>query len=509
MVLVLAVLLSGALGADRVKTSSGKVEGSTVQGVRVFKGIPFAEPPVGDLRWKPPQPVKRWKGVRQADKFGPRCMQAPLFSDMVFRSDGMGEDCLYLSVWTPAKSARERLPVLVYIYGGGFQAGDSSEGRYDGEALARRGIVYVGINYRLGIFGFFSHPELTKESPHQASGNYGLMDQAAALAWVKKNIAAFGGDPARITIGGESAGSFSVSALMASPLSRGLIAGAIGESGAFFGRSLQALARARSEEAGMKFADGKSLADLRAIPADKVLESVAKPGAGRFGPNIDGYFFTEAPSATFAAGQQSRIPLLAGWNSDEGTPGVLHAKEKPSPENFIKRLEAAFPGRAAEAAKLYPASTAEEALQSAKDLAGDQFIAFSTWKWMELHTPAGKPVYRYLFTRARQMKPGTMINGVAASAYGATHSSEIEYALGNLGYNKVYVWAPEDHKVSEMMQNYWVNFVKTGNPNGPGLPEWPAATADNGNATMQLDVDAKAVKEQHRARYQFMDASSR
>ena len=223
--------------ADLVQTANGTVEGRGVQpsGVRIFRGIPFAQPPTGDLRWREPQPVKNWKGVRKAVDFGPRCMQAPIFDDMVFRSNGVSEDCLYLNVWTPAKSNRERLPVLVYFYGGGFVSGDGSEPRYDGESMAAKGIVVVTVNYRLGVFGFMAHPELTKESAHKASGNYGFLDQNAALRWVQRNIANFGGDPKRVTIAGESAGSMSVSAHLASPLSKNLIAGAIGESGAMTG----------------------------------------------------------------------------------------------------------------------------------------------------------------------------------------------------------------------------------------------------------------------------------
>ena len=235
-VLLASALAASAWGAEQVKTANGVVEGVTEKsGIRAFRGIPFAAPPVGDLRWKPPQPVKNWEGVRQADKFGPRAMQRPIFGDMNFRSDGMSEDCLYLNVWTPAKSGDERLPVLVYFYGGGFMAGDGSEPRYDGASMARKGIVAVTVNYRLGVFGFLAHPELTGESPHHASGNYGLLDQNAALRWVRRNIAAFGGDPDKVTIAGESAGSVSVSAQMASPLSKDLIAGAIGESGSLMG----------------------------------------------------------------------------------------------------------------------------------------------------------------------------------------------------------------------------------------------------------------------------------
>ena len=270
-----------AFAADRVKIANGVIE-ATVQpgsGVRSFKGIPFAQPPVGDLRWREPQPVKNWKGVRSADQFGPRCMQRTSPTrDYWFRSNGMSEDCLYLNVWTPAKSDRERLPVLVYIFGGGFQNGDGSEPRYDGESMARKGMVAVTVNYRTNIFGFFSHPELTKESPHHASGNYGLLDQVAALEWVQRNIAAFGGDPKRVTIAGESAGSISVSALMASPLSRDLIAGAIGESGALIS-TLPPRPLAETEQDGVQFAasaGAASLAALRAMTAEQIQEAMAK-----------------------------------------------------------------------------------------------------------------------------------------------------------------------------------------------------------------------------------------
>ena len=257
--LIAAVLLLvspvGALAADRVKTANGTVEGTTEpSGIRAYRGIPFAAPPVGELRWKEPQPVKNWEGVKAATQFGPRCMQASLFGDMVFRSNGMSEDCLYVNVWTPAKSGNERLPVLVYFFGGGFVAGDGSEPRYDGESMAKKGIVALTVNYRLGVFGFMAHPELTRESAHHASGNYALLDQNAALKWVQKNIEAFGGDPRKVTIAGESAGSIAVSAQMASPLSKGLIAGAIGESGALIAPTLPAVPLAQGEQEGVKFA---------------------------------------------------------------------------------------------------------------------------------------------------------------------------------------------------------------------------------------------------------------
>src|SRR4051794_4838868 len=293
-----------AFADNRVKTADGIVEGAAGQSseVRVFKGIPFAAPLVGELRWKPPQPAKRWNGVRPAGQFGPRAEQRPLFGDMGFRSAGMSEDCLYLNVWTPAQSGKERLPVLVYFYGGGFQAGDGSEPRYDGESMARRGIVAVTANYRLGIFGFFAHPELTKESPHHASGNYGFLDQVAALRWVQQNIAAFGGDPRKVTIAGESAGSISVSALMVSPLSKRLIAGAIGESGALIGSTLPAVPLREAEQTGTRFATetgAASLAALRALSTQQIADAAAKGNPFRFGPAVDGYFLPKLPVDLF------------------------------------------------------------------------------------------------------------------------------------------------------------------------------------------------------------------
>ena len=335
MLLAFCFLSSGAFAADRVKTANGIVETTKPpkDGVRSFKGIPFAAPPVGDLRWQPPQPVKNWAGVRKADDFGPRCMQhTGPNADYWFRSNGMSEDCLYLNVWTPAKSNKEMLPVLVYVFGGGFQNGDGSEPRYDGENMARKGMVAVSLNYRLNIFGFFAHPELTKESEHHASGNYGLLDQAAALEWVQKNIAAFGGDPKRVTVAGESAGSISVSALMASPLSRDLMAGAIGESGALIS-TLPPRPLAQTEKDGERFgelAGAGSLKELRALSAEKIQEAVAKmapmgggvPGSStapalRFSPNLDGYFLPKTPLDIFEAGEQAKVPLLAGSNSQE------------------------------------------------------------------------------------------------------------------------------------------------------------------------------------------------
>ncbi len=362
-----------ARAADQVKIASGTLQGAPVAGtnVRAFLGIPFAAPPVGKLRWQPPQPVHPWQGVRQADAFGPRCMQRTVYSDMVFRDQGPSEDCLYLNVWTPAPSASERLPVMFWIYGGGFQAGATSEPRQEGMNLAKKGVVVVSVNYRLGIFGFFAHPALAKESPHHAAGNYGLMDQIAALRWVKENIAAFGGDPANVTIFGESAGSWSVSELMASPPAQGLFQKAIGESGAEFGAGPQlhaAQTLGQSEKAGEKFAQSigaNSLAALRAIPADKLLQESAK---GHFGPNVDGYVLPQSVDRIFAEGRQSHVPLLAGWNKDENMGNVYSTKTPPTAANLKKAIRKRFGPEAGQALKFYPHSTAAEARQSTETL---------------------------------------------------------------------------------------------------------------------------------------------
>ncbi|HVF42838.1 MAG TPA: carboxylesterase family protein, partial [Pyrinomonadaceae bacterium] len=389
--LVMTATVSAAV-PDRVKTADGVVEGAGRRrsGVRSFKGIPFAEAPTGGLRWKEPRAPKSWAGVREALKFGPRCMQAPIFGDMSFRSDSMSEDCLYLNVWTPAKSGGERLPVLVYFYGGGFVAGSGDEPRYDGEAMAAKGVVTVTVNYRLGVFGFMAHPELTRESPHKASGNYALLDQRAALLWVRRNIAAFGGDPKRVTIAGESAGSVSVSAQTASPLSKDLIAGAIGESGSVIA-TLGAAPLSQAEAAGTKFAaelNAPTLAALRALSTRQIFDAATRGGyasIGRFPVTVDGYFFPEDPAAIFAAGGQARVPLLVGWNTEEMTWLALLQGKEPTPENYASAVRALYGPNAGEVLKVYPASTRDEVVAAATDLAGDRFIAYSTWKWADLH----------------------------------------------------------------------------------------------------------------------------
>lgn len=495
----------------RVTVASGTLEGviHAATGIRTFKGIPFAQPPVGDLRWKEPQPVQNWQGVRKANQFGPRAMQKPIYSDMMFRSNGVSEDCLYLNVWTPAKSGKEKLPVLVYFYGGGLTAGDGSELRYDGESLATKGLVTVTVNYRLGIFGFFAHPELTKESPHHSSSNYGYLDQNAALKWVKQNIAAFGGNPDKITIGGESAGSISVSVQMASPLSKNLIAGAIGESGAAIKPTLAPIPLADGEKNGLAFAakaGANSIADLRAIPADKLLDLAFGPGNPPMAATIDGYFLPKAPAEIFAAGEQAHVPLLVGWNSAEIPYQAFTRGQPATPENYEKVVRDTYKEDADEVLKLYPGKTAEEALESATELASDRFIAYSTWRWADLQSrTGGKPVYRYMFSKHRPAAKGHESDPKPVMFAGASHASEIEYALGNLSTNAVYGWTADDYKVSNTMETYFASFIRSGNPNGSGLPKWEPLKPGETGRYMNINVDSRFETDKFHPRYLFLE----
>ena len=519
--------LNNQSAAPRAKTLNGILEGTCLSGISIFKGVPFAKPPIGNLRWKEPQPAENWKGIRKADKFGPRAMQLPIYDDMIFRSDGLSEDCLYLNVWTPAKSPAERLPVLVYFFGGGFIAGDGSESRYEGENMARHGVVAITVNFRLTVFGLLAHPELTQESPHHASGNYTLLDQAAALKWVKQNIAAFGGDPSKITIAGESAGSYSVSAQMSSPLSRNLIAGAIGESGALLGMHAP-VPIAEAEKLGLQFAESlgaKTLAELRAMPAEKILEATGKSDDSRFPITEDGYFFPKMPGKIFAAGEQAHVPLLVGWNSEENNYEAILGKEDPTVENYTKAVKHSYGDHAAEVLKYYHAASDAAVKQVATKLASDEFMGYCTWKWSDIQSKTGtKPVYRYLFCRPRplmksevnsmligeaegSLKKGTLAAAaLAALDHGAAHSAEIEFAMGNLPGNEAFDWRPDDYKVSSIFQAYFVNFIKTGNPNGTALPIWPALKSGKPAAVMHVDVDTRAEQEKDSAQYLFFES---
>ena len=508
LVSLAATALAQTPPAPRVQTRNGALEGVLEDGsVWVFRGIPYAQPPVGPLRWRAPQPALNWTGVRHADHFGDRPMQPTLWKDMIFRSEKMSEDCLYLNVWTPATRG-EALPVLVYFHGGAIVAGDGSEPRYDGAAFARRGIVTVTINYRLGIFGFFAHPELTQESPHHASGNYGYQDQTAALRWVHDNIAAFGGDPAKVTIGGQSAGAFSVSAQMASPLARGLFRGAIAQSGSMLGND-QLPSLTTAEQTGERFAaavGAKNLEELRQLPADRLLQESRKSDLGKAQSIIDGHFFVEQPQEVFFTGRQADVPLLAGWTTAEVDYHSVLKDLAPTPENFAQKVRELYPANTEEVLRLYPATNLQQTLRSATELASDRFLAYRTWKLIDEHSKSGgQPVYRYLWAQVPPPeKEAPAPDPGAPGPQGAAHSSDLPYAFGALKLITAIDWTPADHQASAALQGFLANFIKTGNPNGDGLPFWPWIQASIPKV-MVIEAAPHPVNAPNGRRYEFLD----
>lgn len=511
----------------QAKTEHGIIEGNynTHTGIQTYYGVPFAKPPLGELRWKAPQPSDNWDGVKETKTFGPRPMQTMVFGDMKSRSNGVSEDCLYLNIWTPATRNTKDLPVLVYFFGGGNVAGDASEYRYDGESMAKKGMVVVTTNYRLNIFGFFAHPELSAEAPYGGSGNYGLLDQNAALKWVQKNIAAFGGDAKKVTIAGESAGSIGVSQQMASPLSKNLIAGAIGESGAGIHPTLAAIPLEEAEKIGLEFAKNAgypTLAELRKLSTREVYEIYNESKRFGFPAVIDGYFLPKTLPEIFESKEQAQVPLLLGWNSAE-IPGTAFTQGPYTEENYVAKVKEAYPEKYEEVLELYPHGSSEEIEYSATALASDRFIVYSSWKWFDLHRKnSDQPVYRYLYSKTRpELRDKSLASGLAGGTIekssdtpeapkpiGAPHACEIEYCMGNLHLVDDYAWTAEDYKVSETMQNYFANFIRTGDPNGEGLPQWEAAKAtDNTPPIMVIDTESKLKEAETEARYYFLDSA--
>ncbi|HTB29017.1 MAG TPA: carboxylesterase family protein, partial [Steroidobacteraceae bacterium] len=388
-------------------------------------------------------------------------------------------------------------------------AGTTSEPRQDGAHLATKGVVVVSMNYRLGVFGFYAGQGLAEESEHHAAGNYGLMDQTAAIAWVKKNIRNFGGDPENITIFGESAGSFSVSAQMASPLAKGLFEHVIGESGGAFstrGLTFKSLAdREKSDAAWALAAFGTSdLQALRAMSADDMLarmKAQTNPGRGGSGPDVDGYFLPESVPQIYAEGKQAHIPVIGGWNRDEPSALAVNHPQPPTVDSFKETAQKSFPERTDDFLKLYSATTDEEAVRSAIDFAGDSFIAYGTWAWLEAQVRTGdKPVYRYHFERP---SPSDTYH---AAGSGAFHSDEIEYVFGTLDSRPEAKWQPEDYKVSDLVETYWTNFAKTGDPNGGDAPKWPQYDPADSWQILHLDVDSHAGPDPYRERYLFLQS---
>ena len=502
----------------QVKTQYGVLEGIEEDGVKKFLGVPFAQAPVGELRWKAPQPVQAWEGIREAKAFSDDPMQLNVFGDMNFRGSGRSEDCLYLNIWTTAKTTADGLPVLIYFNGGGLMAGSGSEPRYDGSSIAKEGVIGVTANYREGVFGFFAHPELTAASDYKGSGNYGFLDQVAAIKWVKENIAAFGGNPDRITIVGESAGSFSVSLLMCSPLSKNLIAGAMLSSGAEV-LPYEPSSQADADAAGaalLKEAGIASLADAMALNADSLQKLL--PPKGMSNVVLDGYFMSESADAVFEKGEQAQVPLLAGWNSLEAHPMQAIQGQAPTLQNYKNALKVRFGDMTDEIFEAYGIATDEDVLsQKGFNLVSDLFTGFPTWKACDYHVRnSAQPVYRYHYMHPRPQvsaKMGDMTGALAggvrekteeekkataeqpAIAPGAVHSADIEYAMGTLDTNEYYDWQDEDYAISKLFLSYYANFCKTGNPNGEGLPQWTPITKDNIDAApvMIIDVESKEV----------------
>lgn len=511
--LVLLMLTSGAsvssAASDVVPTANGLVSGTlgSDPDVRVFKGIPYAAPPVGPGRWRPPQPPQSWQGVRNADEFGPECVQSPNamggpFRDLREKREPISEDCLYLNVWTPAKTPRDRLPVMVWIYGGGFKGGASSLPYYNGEALAKYGVVFVSFNYRLGVFGFLAHPDLAAESPHHAAGDYGLLDMVAALEWVRNNIAAFGGDPQRVTIFGESAGSMAVSDLMASPLARGLFQRVIGESGSQVEGPFSRMELQTAEQTGVRFAQSagaNSIARLRAMPAAQIFTAFTaftKANGGgplRFGPDVDGWFLPEPPYRVFAAGRQNDVPLLTGTNADEGS----FFLQPVSAEAFTKEAQQQYGDQAATFLKLYPVTSQDQVLPSEIASKTDSMFACGARAWVRLQTQTGKSrAYLYHFDRVPPMPN--------SRRYGAFHGADLFYVFDAMDYHREWQWTAIDEKLSEVMISYWTHFARTGDPNGKGQPAWPAFS-DKAQLVMQLGDRVGAIPLPHRHQLDFWD----
>ena len=492
-----------------VQIDSGKLLGvlTADQKVIAYKGVPYAAPPVAELRWRPPQPVAKWKHILFARDFGPHCLQPTPRPDMIFHDPGPSEDCLTLNVWAPAAkltSKQPKLPVMVWIYGGGYVSGGSSESRQDGQYLARRGVIVVSMNYRLGVFGFFAHPELTSESANHTSGNYGLMDQAAALAWVRRNIAAFGGDPNNVTLFGESAGGSAVRAQVASPLTRGLIAKAICESGAaFYSFGPDFPPREQAEAANTLWAErvfgSSKLFYLRTLTADELLKAAtAKTGVlpPKILPVVDGFFLPDTVPNIYAAGQQAHIPVLGGWNANES-----HASGKPTAASLTAQAQNDFGPSAEGFLSVYRATNDDEALRSANDYASDRFITFSTWSWLEAQSKTGgQPVYRYFFD------PGAPGDRYHTPAQGAFHTDEIEYVFGTMESRAEMAIRPIDRTISEQMGEYWTNFAKTGDPNGPGLPRWLPYAATDDWQVLHLDAAPASKTDNLRGRDLFLDS---
>jgi para-nitrobenzyl esterase len=493
-----------------VSVTGGRVEGVTDDGITSFKGIPFAAPPVGNLRWRPPQPVRPWEGIKRADHFSPSCVQDPKILGRFIKPLVMSENCLYLNVWTPAHSAGEKLPVMVWIYGGGYFTGSTSFPTNDGARLAKQGVVLVSVSYRLGALGFLADPQLDAESPHHVSGNYGLLDMIAALKWVKANIAKFGGDPSRVTIFGQSAGGFSVSLLAQSPLANGLFQRAIAESGANFG-PVQDDVRPnrftlptfppmwRAEALGKRFLAAlgvHTIAAARALDAQAILtaQNSSRRAFSWFVPVFDGYALRGAGYPLYETRHFNDTPVLIGTNSDEGS---LFEAPHTTPSQFETQVHAVFGSYAAGILAAYPHATEAQSSQAQRDVFRDYFMAWRAWSWARLQSVKGKgKAYLYYFDAGTPPSPG-----IPMDAQGSAHGAEVPYVFDNLATPT----PPATVTLATMVSGYWVNFAKTGNPNGPGLPRWPSFNTAT-QQVMVFDAHPSARSLPNRRKLEAFDA---
>ncbi len=500
--LILATVgFAAAAIQEPIKVDGGQVTGTPTPqwtyNVRLFRGIPYAAPPVGDLRWKAPQPVVSWQGVKAADHFSAVCMQPTTDTEGNAWREGlvpMSEDCLYINIWTPAQSANAKLPVMVFIHGGGNTRGAASENQYDGAYLAKKGVVFVSFNYRMNIFGFLAHPDLTKESEHHSSGNYALLDQVSALKWIQRNIAAFGGDPGTVMIFGHSAGASNVNSLMASPLAKGLFERVLAQSG----NSLNTRTTlSEAEKNGEKFAAGlgaSSIGALRQKSADEIL----KAPRGQMGPVIDGWVLPEDVHSIFAAGKQIDVPLIVGSVADD-TPGGNGPTTAADAQANARKT---FRDRADQYLKLYPANTDAQAAASAHAFRTNSALA-NARAWARLQTQTGKSkVYWYYFTHVSPMPDGLMWGGRTALSWGAYHGSEIVYVFNAFPLQD-WAWRPMDIKLGDVVSSMWTNFVKTGSPNGAGVPEWPAYDAKS-DVLMEFGDNPKAHAAPYKEKLDFI-----
>jgi para-nitrobenzyl esterase len=489
--------------APKVKTTQGEAAGKWIRNgkEKAFLGLPYAAPPIGNLRWKAPQQPASWRGTRDATSFGNRCEQWHVWDDYIFNDPGPSENCLYLNVYEPAAAKQgSKLPVMVWIHGGGFLAGAASEPRYTDPALVSKGVTVVTLNYRLNVFGFLASEDLVKEQGGHA-GNYGLMDIVAALRWVKANIPSFGGDENNVTIFGESAGSFAVSALTVAPSARGLFAKFIGESGAFFGSAIpmtSADERAKRDQAFVTSLGANNLQELRNLPASTILDAAKKQRGVAFSAVVDGSFLPESLPDAYAAGHQAHVPSIIGWNRDERS-GTL--SKDMTAEKWRTFANEHYGVKADDFLAAFPASTDEQAVRSADDFTTDGFIATGAWRWAEAQSKTGQaPVYRYRFDRPAPSDP------LHPAGKYAFHSTELEYVFGTLDVRHGATWQPADRKLSDEVITYWTNFARRSDPNGNGLPHWPRY--DREKMILHLDAPITVTPDTSRSAFEFLSSES-